>query len=76
VAAELNLIPDVLATTNDGRNSPRLRILRERTNGHGMLDSARAVVWVISSLDLTTPNWQRVPLQLQFSEGAPELKLR
>ncbi|HEX2750314.1 MAG TPA: hypothetical protein VHM91_20075 [Verrucomicrobiales bacterium] len=76
LSAELQLIPDVLATTNDGRNSPRLRILRERTGGHGMLESTRAVVWVFSALDLTAPNWQRVPLQLQYSEGAPDLKLR
>jgi hypothetical protein len=76
LSAELSLIPDVLATTNDGRNTPRLRILRERTNGHGMLDSARTVVWVINSLDLAGPNWQRIPLQLQYSEGTPELKLR
>jgi alginate O-acetyltransferase complex protein AlgJ len=76
LSAELQLIPDVLSTSNDGRNTPRLRILRERTNGHGMLESTRAVIWVIPALDLTAPNWQRVPLQLQYSEGAPDLKLR
>ena len=76
LSAELQLIPDVLATSNDGRNSPRLRILRERTSGHGMLESTRTVVWVFSAMDLATPNWQRVPLQLQYSEGAPDLKLR
>src|SRR5688572_3897427 len=66
LAAELQLIPDVLAHTGDGRNSPRLRILRERTSGHSMLGSTRTVVWVVSALDLAAPNWQRVPLQLEF----------
>jgi len=32
LAAELQMIPDVLSNSGDGRNSPRLRILRERTN--------------------------------------------
>jgi hypothetical protein len=41
-----------------------------------MLESARAVIWVIPALELASPNWQRVPLQLQYSEGSPELKLR
>ncbi len=76
LAAELQTIPDVLATLNDGRNTPRLRILRERTNGHGMLEGTRVVVWVIPGLDLTVPNWQKVPLQLEFSEGSQDLKLR
>ena len=76
LAAELQIVPDVLANASDGRNSPRLRILRERTNGEGMLGSTRAVVWVISALDLAAPNWQRVPLQLQYSEGSPEIQLR
>lgn len=76
LAAELQMIPDVLANSGDGRNAPRLRILRERTNGHGMLGSTRAVVWIVPALDLVGPNWQRVPLQLQFSEGSPEIQLR
>jgi hypothetical protein len=76
LAAELQMIPDVLANSGDGRNSPRLRILRERTNGRGMLGSTRAVVWVIPALDLTDINWQRVPLELQFSEGSPDIQLR
>ena len=76
LAAELQMIPDVLSNSGDGRNSPRLRILRERTNGRSMLGSTRTVVWVIPALDLTSPNWQRVPLELQFTEASPELQLR
>lgn len=76
LAAELQMIPDVLSNSSDGRNNPRLRILRERTNGRSMLGGTRAVVWVIPALDLTSPNWQRVPLELQFTEESPELQLR
>ncbi len=76
LAAELQMIPDVLSNSGDGRNSPRLRILRERTNGRSMLGSTRTVVWVIPALDLTSLNWQRVPLELQFTEDSPELQLR
>lgn len=76
LAAELQTIPDVLANSGDARNAPRHRILRERTNGQSMLGSTRTVVWVVSALDLTAPNWQRVPLQLQFSEGSPDIQLR
>ena len=76
IAVELQMIPDVLANSSDGRNSPRLRILRERTNGHSTLGGTRAVVWIVPMLDLAVSNWQRVPLQLQFSEGTPEIQLR
>ncbi len=76
LAAELQLIPDVLANSGDARNAARLRILRERTNGHSMLGSTRTVVWVVPLLDLCVANWQRVPLQLQYTEGAPEIQLR
>lgn len=76
LSAELQTIPDVLANSSDGRNAPRLRILRERTNGHGMLGSTRTLVWIIPALDLAGNNWQRVPLQLQFSEGGPDIQLR
>jgi len=41
-----------------------------------MLGSTRTVVWVIPALDLTSLNWQRVPLELQFTEDSPELQLR
>jgi hypothetical protein len=76
LAAELQLIPDVLANSNDARNAARLRILRERTSGHSMLGSTRTVVWVVPALDLCVVNWQRVPLQLQYSEDSPEIQLR
>jgi len=76
LAAELQIVPDVLSNSGDGRNSPRLRILRERTSGHGMLSSTRTVVWVFSSLDLTSSSWQRVPLQLEFNLDSPDLQLR
>lgn len=76
LAASIQFIPDVIASTNDGRNAPRLRILRERTNGRSMLDSTRTVVWVFSALDLATPGWQRVPLELQYSLDSPDIILR
>lgn len=76
LAAELQLIPDVLSSTSDGRNAPRLRILRERTNGNGMLGSTKAIVWIIPALELASPNWQRVPLELEFSLESPDLLLR
>ena len=76
LAAELQMIPDVLANSGDGRNSPRLRILRERTSGRGMLDGTRTIVWIVPALDLISPNWQRLPLELQFTEDSPELQLR
>ncbi len=76
LAAELQMIPDVLANSGDGRNWPRLRILRERTSGRGMLDGTRTVVWIIPALDLILPNWQRLPLELKFTEDSPELQLR
>jgi hypothetical protein len=76
LAAELQIVPDVLSNTGDGRNTPRLRILRERTSGRGMLGSTRTVVWVVSALDLTSPNWQRVPLQLEFKLDSPDVQLR
>lgn len=76
LAAELQIIPDVLSNTGDGRNAPRLRILRERTNGHSPLDSTRTIVWVISALDLTARNWQSVPLQLKYTLDSPDLQLR
>jgi len=76
LAAELQLIPDVLANSSDARNAARLRILRERTNGRSMLGSTRTVVWVVPALDLCVVNWQRVPLQLSYTEGTPEIQLR
>ncbi len=76
LAAELQTIPDVISSRNDARNEARLRILRERTNGKGMLGSTRTVVWVIPALDLASPNWRHVPLELQYSESSPELQLR
>ena len=76
LAAELQAIPDVLPGQTDGRNAPRLRILRDRTAGRGMLGRTKAVVWIFPALDLTSRDWQRVPLQLQFSLDQPELMLR
>lgn len=76
LAADLQIIPDVISNSGDGRNAPRLRILRERTNGRSMLEGTRTVVWVIPALDLTAKNWQAVPLELQFSESAPDIQLR
>ena len=76
LAAELQTIPDVIPSSGEGRNSPRLRILRERTNGRSMLGSTRTVIWVVPALDLCAANWQRVPLQLQYSESSPEIQLR
>ena len=76
LAAELQIIPDVLANSGDGRNSPRLRILRERTGGRAMLSSTRTVVWIVPALDLVSSNWQRVPLELKFTEDSPALELR
>jgi alginate O-acetyltransferase complex protein AlgJ len=76
LAAELQIIPDVLSNSGDGRNAPRMRILRERTGGRGMLSSTRAVVWVFSALDLTSKNWHRIPLELQFNVDSPDIQLR
>ena len=76
LAAELQLIPDVLTGGTDAKNAARLRILRERTNGHGTLGATKTVLWVIPALDLYSSNWARVPLQLQFSESGPEIQLR
>ena len=76
LAAELQAVPDVLSNMTDGRNAPRLRILRDRTAGRGALGRTKAVVWVFPALDLTSRDWQRVPLQLKFSLDQPELMLR
>lgn len=76
LAAELQLIPDVLTGGGDAKNAARLRILRERTNGSSTLDATKTVVWVIPALDLYSSNWARVPLQLQFSDSGPEIQLR
>ena len=76
VAAELQAIPDVLSVPGDGRNAPRLRIMRERTSGRGTLSGTKAIVWVIPMTDLASPAWQQVPLQLSFSLDQPEIMLR
>jgi alginate O-acetyltransferase complex protein AlgJ len=76
LAATLGGIPDVLSAPGDGRNAPRLRIMRERTAGRNPLASTRAVVWVIPMTDLASTNWQTVPLQLNFSLEQPEIQLR
>lgn len=60
----------------DGRNAPRLRIMRERTAGRNPLASTKAIVWVVPMTDLASPNWQTVPLQLNFSLEQPEIQLR
>jgi alginate O-acetyltransferase complex protein AlgJ len=76
VAAELQAIPDVLSVPGDGRNAPRLRIMRERTSGRGTLTGTKAIVWVIPMTDLASAAWQQVPLQLSFSLDQPEIMLR
>ncbi len=76
VAAELQAIPDVLSVPGDGRNAPRLRIMRERTSGRGTLSGTKAIVWVIPMTDLASAAWQQVPLQLSFSLDQPEIMLR
>lgn len=76
LAAELQLIPDVISGGADAKNSARLRILRDCTNDQGALDSTKTVVWVVPALDLYSPSWARVPLQLLFSESGPDIQLR
>jgi hypothetical protein len=76
LAATLGGIPDVLSAPGDGRNAPRLRIMRERTAGRNPLASTKAIVWVIPMTDLASANWQSVPLQLNFSLEQPEIQLR
>jgi alginate O-acetyltransferase complex protein AlgJ len=76
LAAELQTIPDLLTTPGDGRNAPRLRILKERSAGRRTLDSAKALVWVVPATELWSTNWRKVPLQLKFNLSAPELMLR
>lgn len=76
LAATLGGIPDVLSAPGDGRNAPRLRIMRERTAGRNPLAATKAIVWVVPMTDLASANWQSVPLQLNFSLEQPEIQLR
>jgi alginate O-acetyltransferase complex protein AlgJ len=76
LASELQLVPDVISGGGDARNSARLKILRDRSNGRSTLNAAKTVVWVFPAADLFSQNWVRVPLQLEFSESGPEIQLR
>ena len=75
IAAELKFTPDVFPSRSDGRNGPRLRIMRDGTAGRNPLGSAKVVVWVVDALDLTNGDWQQVPMKLVFHTSQPELTI-
>ena len=75
LAYEFQTTPDVFPGKTDGRNAPRLRILREATNGSNPLGSAKVVLWVIQATDLALSDWKQVPLRLNFNLSQPPLML-
>jgi alginate O-acetyltransferase complex protein AlgJ len=76
LAFELQTTPDLFpGNGNDGRNSARLKILREGTNGARPLGSAKVVLWVIDATDLAFSDWKKVPLRMEFNLNTPELQL-
>lgn len=76
LAFELQTTPDLFpGNGNDGRNSARLKILREGTNGARPLGSAKVVLWVIEATDLSFGDWKKVPLRLEFNLNTPDLQL-
>ncbi|MES2706441.1 MAG: hypothetical protein V4726_07545 [Verrucomicrobiota bacterium] len=75
LAFELQTTPDLFPGNADGRNSARMKILREGTNGARPLGSAKVVLWVIEATDLAVTDWKKVPLRLDFNVSQPELQL-
>ncbi|RYD29726.1 MAG: hypothetical protein EOP86_21235, partial [Verrucomicrobiaceae bacterium] len=75
LAFELQTTPDIFPGNTDGRNSARMKILREGTNGARPLGSAKVVLWVIEATDLAVSDWRKVPLRLEFNLSQPELQL-
>lgn len=75
LAFELQTTPDIFPGNADGRNSARMKILRQGTNGARPLGSAKVVLWVIEATDLALSDWKKVPLRLEFNMNQPEIQL-
>lgn len=75
LAYELQVTPDVFPGKAEGRNAPRLRVMRDGTNGRNTLGSAKTVLWIVPATDLASRDWRRVPLKLEFNLTQPDVQL-
>ncbi len=71
LAFELQTTPDLFPGKTDGRNTPRLRLLRDSSSGRNPLSATKTLVWVIQATDFALSDWKRVPLRLDVRSGSP-----
>lgn len=69
LAFELQTTPDLFPGKTDGRNAPRLRLLRDASNDTNSLGATKTLVWVIQATDLALSDWKKVPLRLNVQSS-------
>jgi hypothetical protein len=58
----------------NARNAQRLSIMRQAATAMNPLRNTKCVVWCFESTALTSGDWQKVPLTLEFKEIDPNLR--
>ncbi len=67
--------PVSVMSGSSARNEQRLKIMRQGTTAKSPLANTKLVVWLFNALDLSSGDWDVVPLKLEFKTAEPNLRI-